>query len=313
MPRRPATPHSEASRRDPAVRLPRTHVVCGRKIDWVTNHATEPGSGIRLRPLLGANAGARHLGVSIVELAPGAQIRGHMHPFEESFFVLDGHLLVNLDGRAYELVAGDFGLAPIAAAHACRNASDRPVRYLRVYAPHPRPVGPGSSWGVFAADAGPPTRGCRIEPLDPQQRYVGHFDAGMLPAPASILMPGYHGPNIKDVSVAMLVDPLVGSQHHTLFVVEFAPSGGRAPSAAQHWHPFEEIYYFLSGEATVFCEDEEILVTAGDLVFAAAGTAHGFSARENQPVRWIEAQSPLPPPSNGFVFRHDWQRLESLG
>ena len=40
---------------------------------------------------------------------------------------------------------------------------------------------------------------------------------------------------------------------------------------------------------------------------------HGFSAVGEAPVRWIEAQAPLPPAANGFFFHDDWLKLTNLG
>src|SRR3546814_8151584 len=66
--------------------------------------------------------------------------------------------------------------------------------------------------------------GVPVEELHPRHRLVGHFDDEDMPPPASILMPGYHGANIRNVSIRMMVDELLGACHHTLFVVEFVPS-----------------------------------------------------------------------------------------
>jgi mannose-6-phosphate isomerase-like protein (cupin superfamily) len=111
----------------------------------------------------------------------------------------------------------------------------------------------------------------------------------------------------------MMVDELLGSRHHTLFVVEFAPSGTPALSAKEHFHPFDEIYYFLYGHAVGSFDGEQVPIGPGDLVFAGVGASHGFSAVGDTPVRWIEAQAPLPPTSNGFFFHDDWAKLEALG
>jgi mannose-6-phosphate isomerase-like protein (cupin superfamily) len=126
-------------------------------------------------------------------------------------------------------------------------------------------------------------------------------------------MPGYHGANVRNVSVRMMVDELLGARHHTLFMIELKPSGAPSLSAKEHYHPFEEIYYFLSGAASGSFDGQRVGVAAGDLVFAGVGASHGLSAAGEAPVRWIEAQAPLPPASNGYFFHEDWARLEQIG
>jgi mannose-6-phosphate isomerase-like protein (cupin superfamily) len=130
-----------------------------------------------------------------------------------------------------------------------------------------------------------------------------------MPSAGQISMPGYHGANIRNVRIGMMVDELLGARHHTLFVVEFAPTAGSALSAREHYHPFEEIYYFVRGAATGSFDGDRFEIAAGDLVFMGVGASHGFTNTGNEPVRWIEAQSPLPPASHGFFFHDDWRKL----
>jgi quercetin dioxygenase-like cupin family protein len=124
-----------------------------RQADLVyeAGHPSEPGDGVSVAEYLGAAEGSHHLSVALVELAPGAAVVGHLHPFEESFYVLEGTPSLNLGGHCFSLVVGDFGVAPVATAHAWANPSDTPARLLRVYAPQPRPMGGSGGWGVFAA------------------------------------------------------------------------------------------------------------------------------------------------------------------
>src|SRR3546814_6804890 len=90
--------------------------------------------------MLGPSHGATHLTVSIVELAPGAAIVGHLHAFEESFFVLDGDAIIDIGGTSYSLHEHDFGFVPVAVGHAWSNPGPTPARWLRVHSPQPRPI-----------------------------------------------------------------------------------------------------------------------------------------------------------------------------
>lgn len=290
-----------------------TIVLRGSDRTFISNHPSEPGSGVRVAEYLSAADGAVHLAVAVVELEPGAAVQGHLHPFEESFFVLEGSARLNLGGQCFFTTVGDFGVVPIATGHSWTNPFDDTAKLLRVYSPLPRQIAGVGGWGVYSApDIALPTAGEQIEELNPRHAHVGHFSDSDMPAPSSILMPGYHGANIQNVSIRMMVDELLGSRHHTLFVVEFAPSGVPKLSASEHFHPFEEMYFFLSGEATGSFDGERVPIKAGDLVFAGVGASHGFSAVGQEPVRWIEAQAPLPPADNGFFFHNDWAKLESL-
>ncbi|GIW20652.1 MAG: hypothetical protein KatS3mg065_0948 [Chloroflexota bacterium] len=69
--------------------------------------------GVAQAILAGPAEGALHLEVALVELAPGGTIEGHLHPFEESFYILEGEVLVTLADRSYHLVAHDWGYAPV--------------------------------------------------------------------------------------------------------------------------------------------------------------------------------------------------------
>jgi quercetin dioxygenase-like cupin family protein len=292
----------------------RTDVHRGADLQFVRDHPSEPGTGISVAEYIGPPQGSVHLGASVVEHSPGAQVQGHLHPFEESFFVLDGEVLLNRDGRGYRLVAGDFGFVGIAQGHAWANVSDAPARVLRVQSPQARPMADLAPFGVYGApEIAVPTAGDPVDELDPRQRGVGHFSDADVPPPGPILMPGFHGSNIRNVSIRMMVDELLGARHHTLFVVEFAPDGDNGLSAKEHFHPFEEIYYFVRGEASGSFDGATMDIAAGDLVFAGVGASHGFRAIGDRPVRWIEAQAPLPPAEDGFFFHADWAKLEPLG
>lgn len=303
-----AGPHTGAGR------APRVStVIRGADVERQSDHPSEPGRGVHVAELLGPDQGAQHLSIAIVTLDPGATVVGHLHPFEESFFVLEGAPLVAIADKRYSLSQDDFGLVPTATGHAWSNPGNEPARLLRVYTPQPRPIGGRGAWGVFdAPDTPVPMSGVPVRELDPRQPHVGHFDESDMAPPGSISMPGYHGANVQNVQIRMMVDELLGSVHHTMFIVQFTPSGQSGPSAREHFHPFEEIYYMVSGAARTSFDGVHTDVAAGDLAFAPVGGSHGFSPIGDQPVRWIEVQSPLPPTSHGFTFHNDWEPLDNL-
>jgi mannose-6-phosphate isomerase-like protein (cupin superfamily) len=104
----------------------------------------------------------------------------------------------------------------------------------------------------------------------------------------------------------MLVDDLIGALHHTMFIVQFIPGASTHPGG-DHFHPFEEAYYFLTGSAIAHLDTGDFEVNAGDLVFAGTNAKHGYTMTSDTPVRWIEVQAPGPTPAGAFIFPADWE------
>ncbi len=263
-------------------------------------------SGVTTVPLVTSKQGSVHLEVSLVELAPGGVMPGHIHPFEESFFILSGRAFLALGEASYEVGENDFGVAPIAMPHAWHNPFDVPVRWYQVRGPQPRPdEHMPSSYAVHSVNI--PVQGRQINEFDPTCRFIGHFSNLDMSPPGPLSMPGYHGHNIRDISIRMMVDDILGAQHHTLFMVEFASGSATPGSAARtHYHPFEEAYYFLSGNAIAFLDGDRHEVAAGDIVWCSTNGTHGYVNQGNVPVRFIECQAPKPPTSHAFFFQDDW-------
>jgi quercetin dioxygenase-like cupin family protein len=261
---------------------------------------------LRHATLINAAGGASHLEVRLYELRTGSTIPAHRHPFEESWYVFSGQGQRTVAGLTYHVAAGDYGFSPVGVGHALA-ATDEDLSWLSVRAPKP-PAFRGAAIslpavGVVGEDLGRPSE------TDPRHRFAGHFEVTDLAPPAQLSMPGYHGPKIRNISVHMLVDRLLGAQHHTLFVAQIAPRAGHGQAASEHYHPFEEIYYFLSGGLRGRLDGDEVEVAAGDLIWAGVDTTHGFVNERGESATWLEAQSPVPPDSEAFFFPDDWRTL----
>ncbi|MEM6110318.1 cupin domain-containing protein [Mycobacterium sp. 050272] len=296
-------------------RAPRSLSIFRSRDRQFVEHPSEPGQGVRVAPYLSPEHDAVNLTIALVELHPGAQVTGHRHPFEESFFVLEGNPLVAIADKRYALRPHDFGLVPFAAGHAWSNPSESRALLLRVHAPQPRPIGGRGNWGVFSApETGVPCDGLTVDELDPGNPFAGHFEQSDMAPPGSISMPGYHGANVQNVQIRMMVDELLGARHHVMFIVQFKPNPGVvSKTAKEHFHPFEEIYYLLSGETQSFCDGDTDHAATGDLIFAPVGASHGFAPVGTEPLCWLEVQSPLPPASAGFTFHNDWAGHTNIG
>ena len=75
---------------------------------------------------------------SVVELTehPPYRTPAHVHPeMDESFYVLEGTLALEIDGRSHRLPAGSFIHIPRGTVHAQGSADDRPVRLLVTLSP----------------------------------------------------------------------------------------------------------------------------------------------------------------------------------
>ena len=275
----------------------------GAEREWTDSTAVP---GLRCATLIDGPGGASHLEVSLFELAAGAAVLAHRHPFEESWYVLSGQGQRTVAGLTYDVATGDYGFSPVGASHAVA-AGGEDLSWLSVRAPKPPAFRGAASSLPAAAVAG--ERLGRPSETDPRHRLAGHFELSDLGPPAQLSMPGYHGPKIRNISVHMLVDRLLGAQHHTLFAARIAGRSGAGQAASEHYHPFEEIYYFLSGSMLGTLDGQEVEVAVGDMVWTGVDATHGFINRRDEPAVWLEAQSPVPPDSGAFFFPDDWRAL----
>lgn len=253
--------------------------------------------------MAGAGTGSIHLEVSLCRLEPGASTPATFHSFEDSWYVLEGVGQVSVAEITYDVGPDAYGVFPVAVPRQLR-AGPSGLQWLRTRAPQPRTEAMRA--GLPADDWQPATKPRRPSETDPRSRWAGQFTEADIGPYGPLAMPGYHGPNVQNIFVRMLVDELIGAQQHTLFTVEFGPQAKGGKAASEHYHPFEETYFLTAGSATGTLDGEQVEVTAGDLVWTSVNGTHGFVNSGDVPVRWLEVQSPTPPTANGFCFLRDW-------
>lgn len=264
--------------------------------------------GLAIAIMAGSDQGSVHMEASLSRLSAGGSIPGHFHFFEESFYILSGEVLVDINGRRHLLRENDYGVVPAAVHHAWNNISSSDATWFRMRSPQPRTMYDGSM-GTYVSDRIEiPVDGIPVGDLHPAIPYVGHFAEHHLPSPGPISMRGYRGPNVDSVAIWMLVDDMIGALHHTMFIVQFVPGASTHPHG-DHFHPFEEAYYFTHGSAIAHLEGGDIEVHAGDLVFAATNAMHGYTMTGDVPTRWIEVQTPAPTPAGAFIFPAEWEQF----
>ena len=71
-----------------------------------------PIAGVTMWPTTGTN-----LMISFVRIEPGAEVPLHHHPHEQGGTVIEGSLLMTIDGETRELRTGDVYLAPPHSVH----------------------------------------------------------------------------------------------------------------------------------------------------------------------------------------------------
>jgi mannose-6-phosphate isomerase-like protein (cupin superfamily) len=245
-------------------------------------------------------SGSVHTGLSMAELGPGGMLASHLHAYEESFYILSGQAVVEMEGRSYLLGAGDYGVLKVGTPHAWRTPGPAQVRWLQMAAPQPKP--PGSERDTFfsrnesvISDAAAPN----WTQLD--GALLGHFDVGQIP-------PGDEGRivsgGLKGVFLKWLIDEKFGACHHRLLFIEYLPG----VSIGLHDHTYEEAYFILSGQIEATMDGKRYLASAGDVLWTGVGCVHAFANTGAEPVRWLETFSPQPPSENVFRFMADWEQ-----
>ena len=265
--------------------------------------------GYTVRSLVDYRHGSAHTVLSVHELAPGGRIDPHFHSSEEGIFVLEGEVVVAIDGVNHALVVNDFAISLSARRHAFRNVSDAPVRWLEMRAP--LPVGPDRERDVYFDGGQAPESGTPVDARDPRSRYVGHFNEASL-SPLGLGgpltragKPPLDGPYFRE-----LVGRPSGAQHVRMFIIQFEPGGG----VPLHDHPLEESYFVLEGEVEVVLGEETYPFQVGDFGWAGVATPHSFLNTGSDTVRWLETQSPQPTSEGSTRQLATWDTLrDELG
>ncbi len=258
--------------------------------------------------------GAVHTGFGVSRLAAGGHIDAHVHSFEESFYVMDGSVILETAEASVALAPGDYGMIPIGMPHVWRNESADEASWADLMAPQPRPWFDDDTYFVPAP---PERKPIPVDPRDPRTRSFGHIapenmdpakqSQDLLAVSASMrtALLVYTG-----ITVKMMSDTDLGAQLSTMFMVQYDPRGG----PGHHDHPLEETYLILDGEVEAWFDGVEYLLKAGDVAFAGVGAVHAFNNATDTTVRWLETQSPGPPARHSYRFARDWRYLsEALG
>jgi quercetin dioxygenase-like cupin family protein len=268
-------------------------------------------SGYTAAPVVDEPGGGVQMGFRLSRFEPDGQVDSHLHSFEESIYVIEGEVVIDVPEGSFELVAGDYALLPVGVTHAFRNNSALPTSIAEMKAPLPRERFGYDTMFPAAIDASEPAR---IDVRDPRTRSFGHIDAESmdpdlqtqdrlaLSASMRTALLVYSG-----ISVKMMIDSDLGADLSTMFMVQYEPGG----FAGAHDHPLEEAYLILEGEVEASFDDASYHLTPGDVAWAGVGCVHMFRNIGDGQVRWLETQAPQPPPRHSYRFARDWSYLDT--
>ena len=81
--------------------------------------------------------GAELMTMFTVDYEPGGSAQVHDHPFEETYFFLDGEVEAELDGTTHTIRAGDAVFSGVGSTHGFFNTGTGRVRWIETQAPQP--------------------------------------------------------------------------------------------------------------------------------------------------------------------------------
>ncbi len=250
-------------------------------------------TGYRRTTYVDRAVGSVHMGAGICFLDAGGSIQPHLHSFEESFYILEGSVSVQIGEKTHSLGPGNFGLIPTGTPHSSKNAGAGTVRWLEMQAPQPRP-----------SDYGRDTFFTSVAPAANAIARIGHFDESELPRPGDASQMEGFNPT-TGVAIKMFVDRSFGAVHQSLFLIQYSPGAKIDP----HDHTFEESYFIVRGRVHAIADGESHDLGPGDVIWTGVGCIHSFENRGTEPVRWLETQAPLPPATEVFRFERDWTKF----
>jgi len=120
-------------------RLKRGEVFGGPTVSASMATAVLAYSGIAVKMLVDQRLDAQLHTMFMVDYQPGALTHPHDHPFEESYYILEGVVDVVANGDRYTLRPGDAFWTGTGCIHAFYETKGGRVRWLETSAPGPPP------------------------------------------------------------------------------------------------------------------------------------------------------------------------------
>jgi mannose-6-phosphate isomerase-like protein (cupin superfamily) len=93
--------------------------------------------GINVKMMVDSDLGAQLATMFMVQYDPDGATGPHDHPFEETYFFLEGQAEATFEGKPFVLGAGDIAWAGVGCPHSFRNLGGGSLRWLETQAPQP--------------------------------------------------------------------------------------------------------------------------------------------------------------------------------
>ena len=93
--------------------------------------------GINVKMMVDSDLGAQLSTMFMVQYDPNGATGPHDHPFEETYYFLEGQAEATFDGKPVLLGPGDVAWAGVGCPHSFRNLAAGPLRWLETQAPQP--------------------------------------------------------------------------------------------------------------------------------------------------------------------------------
>lgn len=255
----------------PATPLPRPPESMRPDRDEVMNPVgsgpkVEIARGVTFECLVGRHNQARKLTTGIVTFTPSAVLPYHTHTFTESITLLQGSVIVEVEGRSYTLKKLDNLVIPPGTAHTTRNASATAPAKLHI---------------AMATDA--PTRTLVDKFFSRRQMPDDStgFPGGERVNRFATAKRGAAGPNTEfiDCFNSDLMPGIEMSGGYGLFL-----PGGRLPA---HVHDFDESICIISGTAMCIVEGRRYSMSDCSTALQPRGRVHYFINESNGPMEMI--------------------------
>jgi quercetin dioxygenase-like cupin family protein len=94
-------------------------------------------SGITVKMMVDSDLDAQLSTMFMVQYDPDGVAGPHDHPFEETYYFLEGEAVASFDGVEYTIGPGDVAWAGVGCVHSFRNVRGGPLRWLETQSPQP--------------------------------------------------------------------------------------------------------------------------------------------------------------------------------
>lgn len=211
----------------------------------------------------------------------------HYHHVDQLYFLLDGHMTVQLGDHTHDVQPGTLVFIPAGLAH--RNWNDGPgsETHFEMIIPAPSPGAPIAHLVDTADDV----------PAEWRTERSGRLER-VVPQSFREPLPGFR--------VQLLADSGSGVDSAVIIYAEVEP-GGAGPGT--HIHEFDQYYLVLEGELTIEVALQKHQVGPRTLVVLPAGVPHRQYNAGNAVERHLTINTPAPKSDGlwdiGVVFEAD--------